>query len=202
MFFRSVVQSQCLLRSTDGKLPGRRQPRPHPGALFNGETPPCHASLWLLNTLPSQSPRAAKTCFIDASAAPAALSFSAQRFRANSAGPAWRGIASRRRSNQGAAPGQKKRPCAKQGQCYPHHKDVREAVPMQDVSDGAATFKSSYDPQRQTASGRPDLLVVVFAKPKQKNGVVPGCSVALLAPSSGAGCGRIERLILAQGLPR
>lgn len=32
-------------------------------------------------------------------------------------------LSPRRRLNQRAAPGQKKRPCMMQGQCYPHHKD-------------------------------------------------------------------------------
>ncbi len=75
-----------------GKLPGRRQLRPHPGALINRETGLCHNDLLLFNVLSEQPPKEAETRFIDASATPAALSFSAQRFRANSAGPWRRGI--------------------------------------------------------------------------------------------------------------
>ena len=111
-----------------GKLPGRRQPRPHPGALITGETGPCHNDLPLFNALEDQPLKEAETCFMGASAVRAALSFSTPRFRANSAGPGRRGIVLPPRPTWGAAPGQKKRPCVMQGQCYPYHKDIGDAA--------------------------------------------------------------------------
>lgn len=76
------------------------------------------------------------------SAAPDALSFPAQRFRANSAGPARRGMVPPCRANQGGCAWTKEKALPKQGQCYPHHKDILGAVSPQGRNGGCEILVS------------------------------------------------------------